>query len=253
MYVSDYQMRIAYATYLLTLQMPGGEHHVGFTRILHRTVPDELMDEIPTFRADPLQPECDEWCEYPVSDRANAVKQFFYAAKSDASMIQGEWIYMIESDYVFMKPLMPPPEGAHSGQSWGFPFDYIRPKAFPREMRLMYTEDDGPISDIPNTGPAPMLMLREDWERVTPDWERMAAIIEANEDVKNKLGWVREMYGFSVAMALNKMRMDLPNTPLNRFISQLPDDKTLGEAHAFHYTQVCEQVLHFVCFNYYYS
>ena len=32
----NYQMRIAYATYKLVLGMPGGERHVGFTRILHR-------------------------------------------------------------------------------------------------------------------------------------------------------------------------------------------------------------------------
>jgi hypothetical protein len=41
--------------------LPGGERHVGFTRILHRTKPDALMGEIETFRADPLQPKCDEW------------------------------------------------------------------------------------------------------------------------------------------------------------------------------------------------
>jgi hypothetical protein len=59
-------MRIAYATYKLMQAMPGGARHVGFTRILHRTVEDELMGEVPTFRANPLQPKCDDWCEYPV-------------------------------------------------------------------------------------------------------------------------------------------------------------------------------------------
>ena len=54
-------MRIAYATYQLVLNTPGGERFTGFTRILHRTKPDELMNEIPTFRADPLQPACDDW------------------------------------------------------------------------------------------------------------------------------------------------------------------------------------------------
>ena len=56
-------MRIAWATYNLILAMPGGERHVAFTRVLHRTKDDELMDEMPTFRADPLQPACDGWCE----------------------------------------------------------------------------------------------------------------------------------------------------------------------------------------------
>jgi hydroxyproline O-arabinosyltransferase len=94
----NYQMRIAYATYKLVQAMPGGERHVAFTRILHRTQPDALMDEMPTFRADPLQPACDEWCEYPVSDRANAVRQFFEAAAKNTSMIKAKWLYMIESE-----------------------------------------------------------------------------------------------------------------------------------------------------------
>jgi hypothetical protein len=87
-------MRIAYATYKLILDMPGGERHVAFTRVLHRGVPDELMGEVPTFRAQPLQPNCDGWCEYPVSDRANAVRQFLQAARADPSLIK-VWCAML--------------------------------------------------------------------------------------------------------------------------------------------------------------
>ena len=231
-------MRIAFATYNIIRTMPGGDIHVAFTRILHRTKPDELVDEIPTFRADPLQPKCDNWCEYPVSDRANAVRQFFEAAKSDKALIKARWLYMIESDYVFMKPLPPPPQGAGDGQAWGFPFDYINPRGRPLEMRKLYPESAGPVDDIPNTGPAPVLMTRSDWEKVTPDWERLAAAIEGDEGLKSSLGWVREMYGFSVALALHKIRTDLTPHGKSRFISQLPIDSELGDAHAFHYTQV---------------
>ena len=39
-------------------------------------------------------------CRYPVSDRANAVQQYFDAAAKDPTMIKAPWIYMIESDYV---------------------------------------------------------------------------------------------------------------------------------------------------------
>lgn len=44
--------------------------------------------QVPTFRADPLTPSCDSWCEFPVSDRPNAVRQFFDAAQKDSSMLQ---------------------------------------------------------------------------------------------------------------------------------------------------------------------
>ena len=32
--------------------------------------------------------ECDNWCDYPVADRPNAVRQFMEAAKADPSMIK---------------------------------------------------------------------------------------------------------------------------------------------------------------------
>jgi hydroxyproline O-arabinosyltransferase len=140
--------------------------------------------------------------------------------------------------YVFMKPLaLPKPSEVHPGRAWAFPFDYISPTNFPDEMRKLFSEEHGPVHIIPNTGPAPLLMQREDWELVTPDWERLAAVIEADKDLVAKLGWVREMYGFSVALALQGIGVDLAKPPQNRFISQLPIDDGLGEAHAFHYTQ----------------
>lgn len=43
---------------------------------------------MPTFRADPLTPSCDNWCEFPVSDRPNAVAQFLEAAEADPSLIK---------------------------------------------------------------------------------------------------------------------------------------------------------------------
>jgi hypothetical protein len=55
-------MRIAYATYKLMAAAKGGERHVAFTRILHRAADDVLSQEVPTWRADPLHPECDDWC-----------------------------------------------------------------------------------------------------------------------------------------------------------------------------------------------
>ena len=44
--------------------------------------------QVPSYRAEPLTPACDIWCEFPVSDRPNAVMQFFQAARKDPSMIK---------------------------------------------------------------------------------------------------------------------------------------------------------------------
>ena len=44
--------------------------------------------QVPTWRANPLHPKCDTWCDFPVADRANAVAQWITAAKADSSLIQ---------------------------------------------------------------------------------------------------------------------------------------------------------------------
>eukprot|EP00889_Picochlorum_renovo_P006827 jgi/Picre1/33857/NNA_001336.t1 len=101
-------------------------------------------------------------------------------------------------------------------------------------MEILYPGGD--VNAIPNSGPAPILMTLDNWLRVTNDWEDMAAKIEANDAIKKKLGWVREMYGFSIAVAKNGIELDTTKED-NRFIVQPPADDSLGKAHAFHYTQ----------------
>lgn len=136
-----------------------------------------------------------------------------------------------------MKPLeVPSLEDAKPGRAWAFLFDYIRPSNHPKLMQRIFPSSSGPISAIPSTGPAPVLMHVSDWEKVTPEWERLAAEIEADAEMKEQLGWVREMYGFSAALALLGIDVDVTSAPNNRFIAQLPVDKELGKAHAFHYT-----------------
>ena len=71
---------------------------------------------------------------------------------------------------------------------------------------------------------------------MTPDWERLTAHIEADKESKEKLGWVREMYAFSVAVALQGITVDLAKPPSNKLIAQPPADASLGEAAMFHYT-----------------
>lgn len=85
------------------------------------------MQEIPTFHAKPLTPACDNWCPFPVADRPNAVRQFFEAAAKDPSLIQAPWILLIETDYVWMKPLQQVPTAESSSKSWAFKYGYIMP------------------------------------------------------------------------------------------------------------------------------
>ncbi len=55
-------------------------------------------------------------------------------------------------------------------------------------MRLMYPQDKGPLSDVPASGPAPVLVRLKELAKITPDWKRLAAHIEAHKETKEKLG-----------------------------------------------------------------
>lgn len=68
-------------------------------------------------------------------------------------------------------------------------------------MRGLYPDELGPLQRVPPTGPAPVLMRVSEWLRVTPEWEALTARIEGDANAKAKLGWVREMYAFSIACA----------------------------------------------------
>ena len=74
-------------------------------------------------------------------------------------MAQAPWLLMIETDYVWLKPVAAP-LAESSELSQAFPFGYIQPTAsgISHVMRKMYPESKGPLSDVPNSGPAPVLM-----------------------------------------------------------------------------------------------
>lgn len=43
--------------------------------------------------------------------------------------LQAPWLYMIESDYVFMKPLQLPVDAGPEVDGWAFRFQYIQPRS----------------------------------------------------------------------------------------------------------------------------
>ncbi|GLC42047.1 hypothetical protein PLESTB_001062400 [Pleodorina starrii] len=231
------QARIMVGTYNIIRKMPGGERLVALTRILHRTTPDEVMDEIPTFIAQPLQPECDKWCWFPVADRANAMQQWINAAEKDPSLIKAPWLLLLETDYVWMKPL-PDPGDAYdrSVPGWSFGFDYIAP-SIPIIVQLLKERcPDCDPKTVPNSGPAPVLARFSDFKAATPIWEELSKWIETHEDAKKLLGWVREMYAWDIGVAANKLNIKNLGPPASPLISQPPHDRQLGNASMYHYT-----------------
>mmetsp|Transcript_5534 Transcript_5534/g.20170 ORF Transcript_5534/g.20170 Transcript_5534/m.20170 type:complete len:517 (-) Transcript_5534:1235-2785(-) len=226
----NFQARIMYGTYQIASQEPGGEMMLYFTRVLHRRTDDELMDEIPTVRVDSQTPKCDNWCEFPVNDRPNAIWQWL---QTDDSKL-GEWLLMIETDYVFMKPLhVPTPEELSGADAISFQFGYINPSAVRQYMSRFY---DGPVEDIPRSGPAPAFIKREDLIAITPLWENYTWGIENWPEAKRSLGWVREMYAYDLAAAVAGVKHKTHGAKETPLIVQPPADHFMHKAAMTHYT-----------------
>ena len=76
---------------------------------------------------------------------------------------------MLEGDYVWMKPLQAP-RAESEEPSWAFPYTYITPANPVLEpiMRMMYPAERGPLTGVPGSGPAPVLMRVAEWVKARP-------------------------------------------------------------------------------------
>lgn len=225
----NWQTRVLYSSYKRAAAAPGSQLK-GFTRVLHRTSDDELMTEVPTRRFRPLQPDCDVWCQYPVADRSHALLEWLETP--DARRL--EHLMIIETDYVF---LAPPALGAlpAPGHALSFPFGYIVP-TMPAARRVVSRYYPGDPADVPQTGNAPVLMRFDDFARVCPKWVELTAKLEKDDEAKTAFGWVREMYAYSMAAALAKVKHSTPFPPESPLMVQPPADAALGKACIAHYT-----------------
>lgn len=95
---------------------------------------------------------------------------------------------------------------------------------------------NGDQNKIPCTGPAPVIIKRDDLVKMAPYWEEYTEHIEAHADAKEKLGWVREMYAYSIAAAAVDVEHDVQDPKTTVLISQPPADDDLNQASSFHYT-----------------
>ena len=70
---------------------------------------------------------------------------------------------------------------------------------------------------------------------LTP-WPQIVTEIEADEVAVEALGWVRDMYAWSFAVARLKLVQDMPEPPNNPLMVQPPADKCVPGARAAAYT-----------------
>ena len=86
----------------------------------------------------------------------------------------------------------------HPGNNIAFQFDYITPRAFDGILSKFLPAGVG-IDKVYSTGPAPVLLRSGDWRAMIEKFEEVTNTIEGSKTMRDKMGWLREMYTFSVA------------------------------------------------------
>ncbi|KAF6155405.1 hypothetical protein GIB67_019931 [Kingdonia uniflora] len=225
---SKWQCRIMYYWYKKMKDMPESDMG-GFTRILHSGSPDELMDEIPTFVANPLPKGLDKG--YIVLNRPWAFVQWLEKAK-----INEEYILMAEPDHILVNPL---PNLGQNGYPAAFPFFYIRPDENKQIIRKYYPEEKGPVTDVDPIGNSPVIIKKSLLEKIAPTWMNVSLRMKNDTETDKAFGWVLEMYAYAVASALHGVQHILRKD----FMLQPPWDLDIGKKYIIHYTYGCDYSL----------
>ena len=203
---------------------------VNFFRLLHRTKDDGLSDKVPTVRVEPRRASCDAGCDFPVGDRADAFLKLVNSNK-----LKCDYTFLVETDYVFVDWIKLDELPAEN-VFMGFHYGYIVPE---HESVKELSHRFAPRVDaraIPGTGPAPGIMRRETFEKVVKTWSILQQRIDDDAEAVQKFGWVRDMYSFSYALALAKIKSHIPLVPYNTLMIQIPADNTVGNAKLLHWT-----------------
>ncbi|KAG2604581.1 hydroxyproline O-arabinosyltransferase 1-like isoform X1 [Panicum virgatum] len=222
---NTWQCRVMYHWFKEARRAPGGGEMGGFTRILHSGKPDEFVDEIPTFVADPLA-EGDQG--YIVLNRPWAFVQWLQKAD-----IKEEYILMAEPDHIIVKPI---PNLSRDGRAAAFPFFYIEPEKNEKVLRKFFPEDKGAITKIDPIGNSPVIIEKESLARIAPTWMNISIAMKKDPDADKAFGWVLEMYGYAVASAIH----GVGNILRKDFMIQPPWDLEVGDAFIIHYTYGCD-------------
>lgn len=227
---THWQSRVGYYWFKKVKQdcEAAGECQMGsFTRLLHTGEPDDLMNEIPTWVAQPLPAEHPDH-GYIVLNRPYALMQWVQQVT-----IPEKYVLMSEPDHVWLKPMPNLMRGEHPA---AFPFFYIEPSK--KEYNSIVAKFVGPVTpaqseEIAPIGNAPTMMSWEDMKTVMPLFFNMSIAIHSDADASKEWGWVQEMYAFTLSCYKAGIRgIDLHL----KMMSQPPYDTKMQPFYLLHYT-----------------
>ncbi|KAF9613334.1 hypothetical protein IFM89_007063 [Coptis chinensis] len=222
---NTWQCRIMYYWFKKHKQFGGPTSEMGgFTRILHSGKPDNFMDEMPTFVAQPLPAGMDQ----AVLNRPWAFVQWLKQAD-----IKEDYILMSEPDHIIVKPI---PNLSRNGLGAAFHFSYIQPNKYESALRKFFPEEEGPITNIDPIGNSPVIVAKASLKMIAPTWMNVSLAMKKDPEADKAFGWVLEMYAYAVASALH----GVSNILYKDFMIQPPWDTEVGKTFIIHYTYGCD-------------
>ncbi|GMH37454.1 hypothetical protein BSKO_05327 [Bryopsis sp. KO-2023] len=167
----------------------------GFTRILHSGKPDDLMETIPTFLAEPLPATHNANKDgYVVLNRPNSILQWLQQAT-----IPEKYVLMAEPDHLLLKPL-PNMMVGENPVAYGFLYMNAQETDIARIVRKFIGDvSDAELEKVAPIGNSPSMMTLADLNKVVPMWVDMSDKIYNDQEANKKWGWILEMYAFSIA------------------------------------------------------
>ncbi|KDD75345.1 hypothetical protein H632_c731p1 [Helicosporidium sp. ATCC 50920] len=225
-----WQSRVGYYWFLKTrkaCRAAGKCEMGGFTRVLHSGEADDLMEEIPTYVAQPLPKEHPNH-GYVVLNRPYALMQW----ARDVTLPE-KYVLMSEPDHVWLKPMPNLMSGHHPA---AFPFFYIEPstkKNMPLVAKYVGAITKQEAEQIAPIGNAPTMMHWDDLQRAMPVWFNVSIAVHEDEETAKEWGWVQEMYAFTLSLyKVGIKRVDL----FLEMMAQPPWDTELAPPYILHYT-----------------
>lgn len=138
---------------------------------------------------------------------------------------------MLEPDHILLKPVA---LGALAkGRPLAFKFSYVNFGEHAEALAPHLETAGCAAADVARTGNSPSLMHRDDLAAVAPGWRDFSLALHEDPAVRAAVGWVGEMYGFSLACCAARLWLTLQTQEL---MVHPPFDVELGQASIIHYT-----------------
>ncbi|EOD38613.1 hypothetical protein EMIHUDRAFT_109293 [Emiliania huxleyi CCMP1516] len=236
----EWQTRIAYHYYRqLKAAQPcsdlgGVARPRGFTRLLSTPDgrPDGLMGEIPTVLTKQLGAgRCDECSHgFVVMNRPWSLRQYF--ASKEAASLAEDYLFVIETDHLLLRP---PRNRATEASPVAFGFYYMTYKYDARKLGPVIRRWHDP-DDVDPVGPSPLIVHKAQLRGLIEPWwrravaERLCLELKRDREADQALGWVLEMWAYTLAAARTGVHKTFQAEPGGAGIYNLDDHDI------YHYT-----------------